>query len=190
MSTHLKPDILECYVKLALGSIAMSKSRGGGIPAEVFHILKDDAVEMLSSICPQIWETKQDWKKSVFTSIPKKGNGKECSNYHTIAFISHANKRILKILQARLQQYVNQEIPDVQAEFRKGKGTRGQTANIHWIIEKAREFQKTCTSASLTMLKPLTVWITTNRGKFLKRWNTRPPYLPPKKSVCRSRSNS
>ena len=107
MSTHLKPDILECYVKLALGSIAMSKSRGGGIPAEVFHILKDDAVEMLSSICPQIWETKQDWKKSVFTSIPKKGNGKECSNYSSIVVISCASKIMLEIIQCMLQQYVN-----------------------------------------------------------------------------------
>ena len=108
-------------------------------------------------------------EKSVFITIPKKGNTKECSNYHTIALISHANEVMLKILKARLQQYVSHELPDVQAGFRKGRGTRDQIANIHWIIEKAREFQKK-TSASLTMLKPLTVCITTNCGKFFKRW--------------------
>ena len=105
-------------------------------------------------------------EKSVFIPIPKKGNTKECSNYCTVALISHASKVMLKILKARLQQYVNQELPDVQAGFRKGKGTREQIANIHWIIEKAREFQKTSISALLTMPKPLTVWITINCGKF------------------------
>ena len=110
------------------------------------------------------------WKRSFFIPIPKKGNAKECSNYCTIALISHASKVMLKILLARLRQYMNRELPDVQIGFRKGRGTRDQTANIHWIIEKAREFlKKTSTSASLTMLKPLTVWITTNCGKFLKR---------------------
>ena len=109
----------------------------------------------------------QDWKRSVFIPIPKKGNAKECSNYHTIALISHASKVMLKILQARLQQHVNRELPDVQAGFRKGRGTRDQTANIRWIIEKVREFQKkTSISALLTMPKPLTVWITINCGKF------------------------
>ena len=108
----------------------------------------------------------QDWKRSVFIPNPKKGNVKECSNYRTIAHISHASKVMLKILQARLQQYVNCELPDVQAGFRKGRGTRDQIANIRWIIEKAREFQKTSTSALLTMPKPLTVWITRNCGKF------------------------
>ena len=115
------------------------------IPVEVFQILKDDAVKVLHSICQQIWKTQQwpqDWKRSVFNSIPKKGNAKECSNYRTIAFISHASKVLLKILQASLQQYVNHELPDVQAGFRKGRGTRDQIANICWIIEKAREFQK------------------------------------------------
>ena len=111
----------------------------------------------------------QDWKRSVFIPIPKKGNVKECSNYHIIALISHASKVMLKILQARLQQYMNHELPDVQDGFRKGRGTRDQIANICWIIKKAREFQ-TSTSALLTMPKPLTVWITTNCGKFLKRW--------------------
>ena len=110
-----------------------------------------------------------DWKRSVFIPIPKKGNAKGCSNYHTIALISNVSKIMLKILQARFQQYMNQEPADTQAGFRKGRGTRDQIANIHWIIEKAREFQKTSTSAAWTALKPLTVWITTNCGKFLKR---------------------
>ena len=124
----------------------MNKASGvDGIPVELFQILKDDAVKMLHSICQQIWKTQQwpqDWKRSVFIPIPKKGNAKECSNYHTIALISHASKVMLKILQARLQRYMNRELPDVQAGFRKGRGTRDQIANIHWIIKKAREFQK------------------------------------------------
>ena len=128
---------------------------------------------MLHSICQQIQKTQQwpqDWKRSVFISIPKKGNPKECSNYRTIALISHASKVMLKILQARLQQYVNQELLDVQAGFRKGRGTRDQIADIHWIIENTKEFQKDIISALLTMAKPLTVWITINCGKFWKRW--------------------
>ena len=136
---------------------------------ELFQILKDDAVKVLYSICQQIWKTQQwpqDWKRSVFIPIPKKGNAKECSNYRTIVLISHASKVMLKILQARLQQYLNCELPDVQAGFRKGRGTRDQIANICRIIEKAREFQKPSISALLTMAKPLTVWITTNCGKF------------------------
>ena len=120
-------------------------SGGDGIPVELFQILKDDAVKVLHSICQQIWKTlqwPQDWKRSVFIPIPKKGNAKECSNYCTIALISHGSKVVLKILQVRLQQYMNQELPDVQVGFRKGRGTRDQIANIHWIIEKAIEFQK------------------------------------------------
>uniref|UniRef100_A0A8B9WKC3 RNA-directed DNA polymerase n=1 Tax=Bos mutus grunniens TaxID=30521 RepID=A0A8B9WKC3_BOSMU len=144
--THLELDILECEVKWALGSITMNKASGGdGIPAEIFQILKDNAVKVLHSICQQIWKTQQwpqDWKRSVFIPIPKKGNAKECSNYHTIAFISHASKVMFKILQARLQQYMNHELPDVQAGFRKGRGTRDQIANTCCIIKKAREFQK------------------------------------------------
>ena len=144
--THLEPDILECEVKKALGTITMNKaSGGGGIPAELFQILKDDALKVLHSVCQHIWKTQQwaqDWKRSVFILIPKKGNAKEYSNYHTIALISHASKVMLKILQARLQQYVNCELPDVQAGFIKGRETRDQIANIHWIMEKAREFQK------------------------------------------------
>ena len=125
---------------------------------------------MLHSICQQIWKTQpQDWKRLVFIPIPKKGSAKECSNYHTIAFISHASKVMLKILQARLQMYMNHEFPDVQAGLRKGRGTRDQNANICWIIEKESS-RKTSISALLTMPKPLTVWITTNCGKFLKRW--------------------
>ena len=146
MITHLEPDILECEVKWALGSITMNKARGDdGIPIELFQILKDDAVEVLHSICQQIWKTRQlekDWKRSVFIRIPKKGNAKECSNYHTIALISHASKVMLKILQARFQQYMNCELPDVQAGFRKGRGARDKVANTCWIIEKAREFQR------------------------------------------------
>ena len=118
------------------------------------------------SSCIQCTLWLQDWKRSVFIPIPKKGIAKECSNYHTIALISHTNKVMLKILQARLQQYVNHELPDVQAGFRKGRGTRDQIANIHWIIENAREFRKKYISALLTMPKPLTVWITINCGKF------------------------
>ena len=157
----------------------MNKASGRDIiTVELFQILKDDAVKVLHSICQQIWKTQQwpqDWKRSVFIPIPKKGNDKECSNYRTISLISaaaaHASKVMLKIIQARLQQYVNRELPNVQAGFRKGSGTRDQIANIHWIMEKAREFQKTSISALLTMPKPLTVWITIiNCGKFFKRW--------------------
>ena len=158
------PRVLECEIKRALESITTNEASGGdGIPGELFQILKDDAVKVLHLICQQIWKTQQwpqDWKRSVVIPIPKKGNAKECSNYCTTAPISHANKVMFKILQARLQQYMNHELPDVPAGFRKGRGTRDQT-NIHWIIEKAREFQKkTYTSAFLTM--PKSVWIRTN----------------------------
>ena len=140
MITHLEPDILECEVKWALESITRNKASGSdGIPAELFHILEDDAVKVLHSICQQIWKTRQwpqDWKSSVFIPVPKKGNTKECSNYWTIALISHTSKVMLKILQVRLQQYMNQEIPDVQTGFRKSRGSRVQIANMYWIIEK------------------------------------------------------
>ena len=138
--------MLECEVKWALESITTNEASGGdGIPVELFQILKDDAVKVLHSICQQIWTTQQwlqDRKRSVFIPIAKKGNAKECSNYRTIALISHASKVMLKILQARLQQYVNRELPDVKAGLRKGRGTRDQIANICCIIKKAREFQK------------------------------------------------
>ena len=144
----------------------MNKASGAdGIPVELFQILKDDAVKVLHSISQQIW------KRSIFIPIPKKGNAKECSNYCTIALISHLSKVMLKILQARLEQYVNHELLDVKAGFRKGRRTRDQIANIRWIMEKAREFvRKTRISALLTMPKPLIVWITKNCGKFFKRW--------------------
>ena len=144
--TNLEPDILECEVNWALENITTNKARGGdGIPVELFQILKYDAVKVLHSICQQIWNTQQwpqDWKRSVFIPIPKKGNVKGCSNCSTIAFISHASKVMLKILQARLQQYVNRELPDVQAGFRKGRGTRDQIVNIRWIITKERVPEK------------------------------------------------
>ena len=144
-------------------------------------------------MCQQIWKTHQwpqDWKRSVFIPIPKDGNAEECSYYCTIAFISHASKVMLKIFQARLQQYVNHELLDVQAGFRKSRATRDQIANIHWSLKKHESSRKTSTSALLTIPKPLTVWITINYGKFFNSGNTRPPDLPPEKSVCRSRRNS
>ena len=146
MIIHLELDILECKVKWALGSITTNKVSGGdGILVDLFQILKDDAVKVLHSICQKIWKTQQwpkDWKRSVFILITKKANAKECSNYHTIVLISHTSKVMLKILQARLQQYVNCELPDVQAGFRKGRGTRDQITKVHWIIKKTRQFQK------------------------------------------------
>ena len=172
--THLEPDILECKAKWALGSITTNKASGGdGIPVDLFQILKDDAVKMLCSLCQEIRETQQwpqDWKRSVYIPIPKKGNVKECSNYRTIALISHTSEVMLKILQARLQQYVNSELPDVQAGFRKGRGTRDQVANIFGSSIKQESSRKTSIYTSLTMPKPLTVWITKNSGKFFKRW--------------------
>ena len=168
--THLEPDILECEVKWALESIITNKDSGGeGIPVELFQILKDDAVKVLHTICQIIWKTQQwpqDWKRSVFIPIPKKDNAKECSDYHTIALISHTSKVMLKILQARLQQYVNHELLEVQTGLRKGRGTRNQISNIHWIIEKAKEFQQNIYFCFMTMPKSLTVWIIMNCGKF------------------------
>ena len=172
MITHLEPDILECEVTWALESITINKASGShGIPVELFQILKGDAVKVLHSICQQIWKTQQwpqDWKSSVFIPVPKKSNTKECSNYRTIAVISHASKIMLKILQATLQQYLNLELPDVQAGFRKARGTRDQIAPGSW--KKQESSRKTSLSALLTMPKPLTVWITINCGKFFKRW--------------------
>ena len=151
----------------ALGSFPMSQFFASG--GQSIRVLASASVK-----CQQIWKTQQwpqDWKRSVFIPIPKKGNAKEGSNYHTIALISHVSKIMLKIIQARLQQYVNHEFPDVQAEFRKGRGTRDQIANICWIIERAREFQKNIYFCFIDYAKPLTVWITINCGKFWKRWN-------------------
>ena len=171
MVTHLEPDILEYELKWALGRITTNKASGGdGIPAELFQILKDDPMKVLHSICQQIWKTQQwpqDWKRSVFLPIPKKGSAKECSNFHTISLISHTSKIMLRILQARLQQYVNCELPDVQAGFRKGRGTRAQLPTSVGSSQKQESSRKTSTSALLTRPKPLTVWITTN-WKILK----------------------
>ena len=171
--THLEPDILECEVRWASASITMNKASGGdGIPVELFQILKDNAVKMLHSICQQIWKTQQwaqDWKRSVFIPIPEKGSAKECSNYCTLALISHASKVMLKILQARLQQYVNCEFPDVQADFRKGRGIRDQIANSRWIMEKAREFQKNMYFCLIDYAKAFDC-VDHNCGKVFKRW--------------------
>ena len=170
--THL--DILKCEVKWALGSITMNKASGGnGIPVELFQILKDDVMKLLLSICQQICKTQQwpqDWKRSVFIPIAKKGNAKECSNYHTIALISHTSKVMLKILQARLQQYVNCELPDIQAGFRKGRGPDIKLPASIESSKKQESSRKTSISALLSMPKPLTVWITRNCGKCFKRW--------------------
>ena len=141
-----EPDILESEVKWALGSTAVKKAHGcTGIPVELFKTLQDDVIKVLHSLYQQIWKTQQwpqDWKRSILIPIPKKGSIKECANHQTIALISHASKVMLKILHARLLHYANQKPPDVQAEIRKGRGTRDQIANICWITEKAREFQK------------------------------------------------
>ena len=175
-----RPDILECEVKWTLGSTTTSKASGHDrISAEVFQILKDDAVKVMHSICQQIWKTQQlefwkywkvleYWKTSVFIPTPKKGNAKEWSNYPTIIWlISHASKVMLKILQAKFQQYMNQELPDLQAGFRK---SRGQIATFVGSQKKQKNSRKTSTSASLITLKPSTVWITTNCEKSFKRW--------------------
>ena len=168
--THLEPNILECEVKSALESITMNKASGGdGISVELFQILKDDALKVLHTICQQIWKTQQwpqDWKRSVVIPVPKKDNAEECSNYHTIALISQTSKVMLKILQARLQQYVNHELPDVQVGFRKGRGPEIKLPTSTGSSKKQESSRKTSISALLTMPKPLTVWITINCGKF------------------------
>ena len=193
MIADLEPDILECEVKWALGSITTNKNSGGdGIPVELFQILKDDAVKV-HSICQQIWKTQQwpqDWKRSVFIPIPKKCNAKECSNYCTIVLISHVSKVMLKILQARLQQYVNCELPDVQAGFRKGRGTREQIANIRWIIKKANEFQKNIYFCFIDYAKAFDCVDYNKLENSERDGNTRPPNLPLEKPICSSGSNS
>ena len=168
--THLEPDILECEVKWASEIITMNKASGGDrIPVDLFQILKDDGMKMLHSICQQIWKTQQwpqDQKRSVFIPIPKKGNAKEYSNYRTIALISHTGKVMLKILQARLQQYMNHELPDVQAGFRKAEEPEIKLPTAAGSWKKQESSRKTSISALLTMPKPWTVWITINCGKF------------------------
>ena len=170
MITDLEPDILEWEVKWALESITMNKSSGGdGIPVELFQILKDDDMKVLHSICQQIWKTQQwpqDWKRSVFILIPKKGNAKECSYYHTIALISHASKVMLKILQARLQQYVNRELQMFKLDLEKAEKPEIKLPTSIGSLKKQESSRKTSTSALLTTPKPLTMWITTNCGKF------------------------
>ena len=192
--THLEPDILECEVKWALGRITMNKASGcDGILVELFQILKDDTVKVLHSICQQIWKMQQwpqDWKTSVLIPIPKKVNPKGCSNYHTIALISHASKVMLKIHQLKLQQYVNCELPDVQARFRKGRGTKDQIANICWIIKKAREFQKIIYFCFIDYAKTFDFVDHNKLENSERNGNTRPPDLPLEKPVCRSGSNS
>ena len=192
--THLESDILEFEVKWALGSITTNKASGAdGIPAERFQILKYDADKVVHSICQQIWKTRewtQDWKRSVFIPIPKKGNAKECSNYCTISRISHASKLMLTILQAKLQQYMNHECPDVQAGFGKGRGTRDQIANILWIIEKATEFQKNIYFCFIDYAKAFDCVDHNKLENSSRDGNTRPPDLPLEKSICRSGSNS
>ena len=166
--THLEPDILECEVKWFLGSITTNKASGGdGIPIELFQILKDDAVKVLHSIRQQICKTQQwppDWKRSVFISVSKKGNAKECSNYRTIALISHTSKVMLKILQARLQQYVNFQMFKLVLE--KAEEPEIKLPTSAGSSKKQESTRKTSISALLTMPKPLTVWITMNCGKF------------------------
>ena len=165
MITHLEPDILECEVKWALGSITTNEASGGdGIPVELFQILKDDAVKVLRSVCQQIWKTQQwpqGWKGSVFIPISKKGNAKECSNYHTIALISHASKEMLKILQARLQQYMNRELRDFELNFElnleKAEEAEIKLSTSIGSSKKQESSRKPSTSALLTMPKPLTV---------------------------------
>ena len=174
MITHLKADILECKVKWALGSITMNKASGGdGIPVELFQILKADAVKVLHSIYQQIWKIQQwpqDWKSSVFIPVLKKGSAKECLNYCTIALISHASKIMLKILQARLQQYMNRELQKFKLVLEKAEEPETKLPTSAGSWKKQESSRKTSISALLTMPKPLTVWITINCGKFGKRW--------------------
>ena len=203
--THLELDILKCEVKWGLGSTTTNKaSRGDGITAELFQILKDDAIKVLYSIWQQIWKIQQwpqDWKRSIFIPVPRKGNAKECSNYHTVVLISHASKILLKILQTRLQQYVKWEPASVQNGFRKGRGTRDHMANIHWIIEKAiqklfssrKEFQK-----NICFIDYTKAFDCVNHNKLwqiLKEMGipdhfTTSLYQCLEKSVCGSRNNS
>ena len=194
MITHLEPDILECEVKWALGSITTNKSSGyDGIPVELFEILKDDAVKVLHSICQQIWKTQQwpqDWKRSVFIPTPKKGNPKECSNYRTIALISHTSKVMRKILQARLQQYMNHELAGVQAGFRKGRRAEIKLLTSFGSLKNKRVPEK---HLFLFYWLCQSLWLCGSQQiveNSSRDGNTRPPDLPPDKSVCRSRNNS
>ena len=191
--THLEPDIQECKVKWAIESITMNKASGDdGIPAELFQTLKDDAVKVLHSICQQVWKTQQwpqDCKRSIFIAIPKKGNAKECSNYHIIALISHASKVMLKIIQGRLQQYLNSELPQMyKLDLEKAEKPEIKLSASAGSKRKQMNSKRTSTSASLTMLKPLIVWITIN-WKTLKEMGIS-DHLSPEKPVFTTRSNS
>ena len=182
MVTHVDADILKCKVKLALGSIVMNKDSGDDeIASKLFKILKDDAVKALYSICQQIWRTQQrqqDWKRSVCISIPKNFNAKECSNYHTIVLISNANKVMFKVLQARLQQYMNQELPHVPAGFQRGRGNRDQITDICCIIEKAREFQENISLCYIDYMKVFDCVDYNKSWAILKEMAVpKPPYL-------------
>ena len=191
--TQLEPDILECEVKWALESITKNTSSGcDGIPVELFQILKDDVVKVLHSICQQNWKTQQrpqDWKRSVFTSVSKKGNSKECSNYYTTALISHASKVMLKILQARLQQYVNRELPDVQAGFEKAEEPEIKLPTSAGSLKK-QEFQKNIHFCFIDYAKAFNCVDHNKLENSERDGNTRPPYLLLQKPVCRSGSNS
>ena len=191
--SHPEPDILECEVKWALKSTAVSKANGcNEIPAELFKSLKDDATMVLHSLCQQIWKSyqwPQDWKRSILIPIPKKSHTQECINHRTIALISHASKVMPKILHARLQHYENQDHPDVQAGFRKGRRTRDQIANIHWIIEKAREFQKNIYICFTDYTKGFDSVDHNKLWKILKEMEI-PDHLVIEKFVCRSGINS
>ena len=170
MITHLQPDILECEVKWALESTTLNTASGGdGIPVELFQILKDNAVKVLHSIRQQIWKTQkcpQDWNRSVFIPTPKKGSAKEWSNYHTITLISHTSKEVLKILQARLQQYVNHKFPMFKVVLEKAEEPEIKLPTSTGSPKKQQSSRKASISALLTMPKPLTVWITINCGTF------------------------
>ena len=192
--THLEPDILECKEdKWALGTITTNKASGGdGIPVELFQILKDDAVKVCSQYASKFGKLSsghRTGKGHFFIPIPKKGNAKEWSNYHTIAFIWHASKEMLKILQARLQWYMTCELPDVQTGFIKGRGTRDQVANISWIIIKASEFQKNIYFCFIDYAKAFNCVDHNKLENSSRDGNTRPPDLLPEKSVCKSRRN-
>ena len=195
MITHLEPDILECEVKWALGSITNKASGSDGIPVELFQILNNDAVKVLRSICQQIWKTQQqpqDWKMSVFIPIAKKGNAKECSNYHTIELILHTSKLIPKILQARLQQYVNRDLPDIQTGFRKGRGIRDQIEIQHPLDhQKSKRVPENIYFCFIDYAKAFDCVDHNKLWKILKEMgNTRPPDLLLEKPACRSGSNS
>ena len=190
--SHPEPDTLECEVKWAFfRSTAVNKASGcDEIPAELFKFLKEEAIEVLHSLCLHIWKTEQwpqDWKRLILIPIPKKGSTKECTNHQTVILISHSSKVILKILHARLQHYVNQELPDIQAEFRKGRGTRDQIVNICWIIEKAREFQENIHLCFIDYIKAFDCVDHDKQWKALTEMGT-PDRL--EKPVCGLRSNS